>query len=187
MQLTDSRRDRLLAAARREFADFGYAGARVARIAERAAVNKQLLYYYFGSKAGLHAEATRLPVGGAEPPATTTAPPERLRRAVDRISGELRHDPALAASLTERHLAAGVRQALTGRMDAWLTSLTEIVSDGQGEGYFRDDVDPVAMARQALVLCAGIHGLAPTLTLTEPARESWPVDVASLLLRALTW
>src|SRR5918998_466269 len=40
----------LLREARREFADHGMGGARVDRIADRAGVNKQRLYAYFGSK-----------------------------------------------------------------------------------------------------------------------------------------
>lgn len=43
-------RARLLAAARREFAAVGIAGARVDRIAAEAASNKAQIYYYFGSK-----------------------------------------------------------------------------------------------------------------------------------------
>jgi AcrR family transcriptional regulator len=46
-------RDRLLHAAVEEFAEHGLAGARVERIAGRAQANKQLVYYYFGSKLGL--------------------------------------------------------------------------------------------------------------------------------------
>jgi AcrR family transcriptional regulator len=46
----DATRTRLLAAARREFAAFGLAGARVDRIAAEAASNKAQIYYYFGSK-----------------------------------------------------------------------------------------------------------------------------------------
>jgi AcrR family transcriptional regulator len=45
---------RILQVATREFAEKGLAGARVAEIAEQAGVNKQLLYYYFGSKEGLY-------------------------------------------------------------------------------------------------------------------------------------
>jgi TetR/AcrR family transcriptional regulator len=45
---------RILRVAIREFAQKGLAGARVAEIAEQAGVNKQLLYYYFGSKDGLY-------------------------------------------------------------------------------------------------------------------------------------
>jgi AcrR family transcriptional regulator len=43
-------RARLLAAARREFAACGIAGARVDRIAAEAASNKAQIYHYFGSK-----------------------------------------------------------------------------------------------------------------------------------------
>jgi AcrR family transcriptional regulator len=46
----DATRERLLAAAHREFAAFGIAGARVDRIAAEAASNKAQIYHYFGSK-----------------------------------------------------------------------------------------------------------------------------------------
>ncbi|UCD18305.1 MAG: TetR/AcrR family transcriptional regulator [Candidatus Zixiibacteriota bacterium] len=45
---------RILAAAREEFATHGLAGARVDRIAARAAVNKAMLYYHFNSKEKLY-------------------------------------------------------------------------------------------------------------------------------------
>ncbi|GAB3870788.1 hypothetical protein GCM10029964_005930 [Kibdelosporangium lantanae] len=47
-------RRQLLAAAYDEFAEKGYAGARVHEIAARAGVNKQLINYYFGGKEGLY-------------------------------------------------------------------------------------------------------------------------------------
>jgi TetR/AcrR family transcriptional regulator len=52
----DAERSRrcLLAAALDEFADKGFAGARVQEIAERAGINKQLISYYFGGKEGLY-------------------------------------------------------------------------------------------------------------------------------------
>jgi len=46
--------DRILQVAAREFADRGYAGARVDRIARLARVNKAMLYYHFGSKKALY-------------------------------------------------------------------------------------------------------------------------------------
>lgn len=46
--------ERILAAAAHEFALRGYAGARVDRIAQRARVNKAMLYYHFGSKQQLY-------------------------------------------------------------------------------------------------------------------------------------
>jgi len=47
----------ILAAARIEFAERGLEGARVDKIASRAKANKQLVYYYFGSKDGLYTAA----------------------------------------------------------------------------------------------------------------------------------
>ncbi len=44
---------RILAAAKKEFAKHGLAGARVDEIAERAKANKRMIYHYFGSKEDL--------------------------------------------------------------------------------------------------------------------------------------
>jgi AcrR family transcriptional regulator len=46
-------RERILSAALKEFAAHGFAGARVDAIARRAAINKRMLYHYFGDKEGL--------------------------------------------------------------------------------------------------------------------------------------
>lgn len=43
-------RARILAAAVKEFAQHGFAGARVDAIAKRARINKRMLYHYFGNK-----------------------------------------------------------------------------------------------------------------------------------------
>ena len=49
-------RERILSAALREFATNGFAGARVDAIARRAAINKRMLYHYFGDKERLFRE-----------------------------------------------------------------------------------------------------------------------------------
>jgi len=46
-------RERILSAALKEFAAKGFAGARVDVIAKRAAINKRMLYHYFGDKEDL--------------------------------------------------------------------------------------------------------------------------------------
>ena len=49
----EATRQRLLEAAREEFAAYGIAGSRVDRIAEAARSNKAQIYHYFGNKDGL--------------------------------------------------------------------------------------------------------------------------------------
>jgi TetR/AcrR family transcriptional regulator len=55
-------RERILAAALKEFAAKGFAGARVDSIARRAAINKRMLYHYFGDKEHLFREVMRLKI-----------------------------------------------------------------------------------------------------------------------------
>jgi AcrR family transcriptional regulator len=47
---------KILTAARAEFAEYGFAGARVDRIAQRSGVNKAMIYYHFRSKEKLYQE-----------------------------------------------------------------------------------------------------------------------------------
>ncbi len=47
-------RERLLRAARDEFAQHGFAGARIDRIVQKARSNPRMIYHYFGSKSGLY-------------------------------------------------------------------------------------------------------------------------------------
>ena len=46
--------EKILEAARKEFGEFGLAGARVDRIAKKAGVNKAMIYYHFDSKERLY-------------------------------------------------------------------------------------------------------------------------------------
>ena len=52
-------RERILEAALGEFAEKGFAGARVDAIASGASINKRMLYHYFGDKEGLFREVLR--------------------------------------------------------------------------------------------------------------------------------
>lgn len=47
-------KEKILASARKEFAEKGLEGSRVDRIAERAGVNKAMIYYHFASKERLY-------------------------------------------------------------------------------------------------------------------------------------
>jgi TetR/AcrR family transcriptional regulator len=62
-----SRRDRILLAAAEEFAAKGFAAVRIDQIALKSGCNKQLIYYYFESKAGLRDAVLTLMVDRAAP------------------------------------------------------------------------------------------------------------------------
>lgn len=177
----------ILGAACAEFAEHGYAGARVARIAARANVNKQLIFYYFGSKAGLYAAAT----SSGQPtdslaPSDASTPVEQFRDLINRLANHLWEHPELTTALSDREVAtrgAGPAReflAQAGRL------IATTISRGQGMGYFRDDLDPELATRQALVLLAGFHALAPALAENGDTRH-WGAAAGDLLVRAFAW
>ena len=55
-RIRDAERTRadILAVATREFADRGYAGARINEIADKTSTTKRMIYYYFGGKEQLY-------------------------------------------------------------------------------------------------------------------------------------
>ena len=165
-----SRRQRILAAAEAEFAKHGFAGARVARIAEVADVNKQLLFHYFQSKTGLYeavaeSVATRATL---EPPQGRT-PGERLRATVEYLV----------------RTAQGHRALL---QDGWLTQAADLVAsiieDGQRSGHFRDDVDPQEIAE---VVVAASFGNALRDHDKRRAGDWFAGSLAQLVMDHATW
>ncbi|MCJ1697749.1 TetR family transcriptional regulator [Rathayibacter caricis] len=114
----DTRRTRsvLLEAAVEEFSRHGFAGARVARISERAGINRERLYSYFGNKeqlfeavleSKLAAVLDSIPVRGEGPAAVG----EFAGRYFDACSG----DPALARLVMWEGLEFGGPVARTER------------------------------------------------------------------------
>jgi TetR/AcrR family transcriptional regulator len=177
----------ILRAACAEFAEHGYAGARVARIATRAKVNKQLIFYYFGTKAGLYSAATGPGQGGEHlAPSDAATPIEQFRDLINRLANHLEQHPELATALTDRE--AGIRPAAPGRqfLEQAGRMIGATISRGQGMGYFRDDLDPRLATRQALVLLTGFHALAPALSEQGDASR-WGPAATDLLLRAFAW
>jgi len=141
-------RERLLAAARHEFAARGFDGAKVDRIAARARVNKAMLYYHFRNKAALYREIIRELFHGVALAVQDVrrqggAPEEQLRHFIDAIAsqGVARQDfPALWL----REIADGGRRidaSIVTELERVLAVLEAILQDGRRTGCFRE-VDP---------------------------------------------
>jgi AcrR family transcriptional regulator len=159
----------------------------VARIAKRAEVNKQLIFYYFGSKTGLHEAVTAQAaerIGDQYPSQQSGGPAiNRIRKSIRRVFDSLESRPELVTTLFDRGGAAGAPPEVLDRLAEGVRS---IASEGQGLGYFRDDADPQLVAQQAVVLCAGYLGL-EALGADRRERARWVEGVSELLLRYLAW
>jgi AcrR family transcriptional regulator len=187
-------RERIAGSALQEFAEFGVNGARIARIAERARVNKQLLYYYFGSKSGLyesvieHVAATldglsRSRIGG-------DGPVDRIRGRLMAVSDHLglhpEHAAIVRAAVSEQHPTAGPVRAAVKELAA---QIKRDISAAQGLGHFRDDVDPEMAAAQAVTLLLGRFSLESVLDLgsKEETPADWIQSAGDLLVRSFSW
>ena len=149
----DSRRA-ILAAARTEFSAHGLSGGRVLRIAERAGVNKQLIYYYFGSKDDLYRAA--LESVYAEIRALERGlklgdlPPDEAMAALIRFSFDyLARHPDFIGMLNHEnaHGAAHVREssAIRATNSPLIELIAATLKRGVAARVFRRGVDPVEL------------------------------------------
>ncbi len=138
-----SSRERLLTAARQEFAARGFDGAKVDRIAARARVNKAMLYYHFRNKAALYREILRdLFHGVAEAVNAVRAeggsPEHQLRRFVEAIAHDGIDRPDFPA-IWLREIADGGRRldaSILEEVHRVLVVLSAILADGRRKGVF---------------------------------------------------
>lgn len=175
-----------MSAARQEFGQRGYAGGRVNRIARRAGVNKQLIFYYFGSKAGLFGaviEPTARDVTAAAGAGDESGGPlERFRAVAERIFGALVANADLVkATVVASGTEDGSPAALAEPLARLSETIRSLVSDAQGLGYVRDDVDPEIVARVVLATAVG------SVVLHGGCHEDLSRRVTDLLVRALAW
>jgi AcrR family transcriptional regulator len=152
----DADRSRLiiLDAAREEFAGHGLAGARVDRIAERAGVNKRLIYYYFDSKDGLFLavlEQTYLDIREAEKQLhlDELPPAQAIRRLTEFTWDYYLAHPEFLTLLNSENLHRGTHLAQSGRVremnSPLIDTLANILERGRAEGLFRGGVDPLQL------------------------------------------
>ena len=124
--------DQILNAAAREFAERGYAGARVDRIARRAAVNKAMLYYHFKSKQQLYRTLLRQ---------MFTRAAERLQAiAGSNAAPAAKVDGVIAAIAMLREVAEGgahLDRATLLALASVPRAVAAIVEEGVASGAFR--------------------------------------------------
>ena len=136
-------------AAAHEFAQRGYDGAGVDRIAARAHVNKAMIYYHFGSKQGLYVEVLRdmFRAVGTRTRAIADGPgvgedklDAWILTMVEEAAGRPWFPPIMLRELASG--AAHIDRETFGMMNAVYAAVRDVIVQGQGEGTFRE-ADPL--------------------------------------------
>ncbi len=177
-------------AALAEFGEHGFAGARTHLIARRAGVNKQLIYYYYGSKAKLFEAVSKVAARElsleSPLPSSRDSATEKLRTHLKFLYEGICSRPDLAGLLI-----GGSRTDEPESSTNWgretVQRVAATVSEGQGLGFFRDDIDPIMAARQAVTLLVGYIALKPMIDPEGESADSWLDSATQLLLNLLSW
>jgi AcrR family transcriptional regulator len=138
---------RILKAARDEFAEYGLAGARVDRIALRAVVNKAMIYYHFTSKENLYFEVIRSffnhVAGLMKETVNRTGSLEDLVKDVADLYARLAVEITSIRSIWLREMAnphSEILEQITGILVAsgMPRAVFEKLTEGRAEGVVRD-------------------------------------------------
>ncbi|WP_354238163.1 TetR/AcrR family transcriptional regulator [Bradyrhizobium sp. LA2.1] len=194
-------RKKLLTAARLEFARHGFAGARVDEIAERAGVNKQLVYHYFGDKdalylavlewvyADIREQERQLNLEGL--------PPEKaIRKLIEASFDYLATNPDFIVLLNDENRGGARHVRGSTRLEAMhsplVKSVSHILHEGVRTGLFRKGIDPIQLYISIAGLSYFYLSNTPTLSAifgkdlsSRAARRARRRHVADLVLHSL--
>jgi AcrR family transcriptional regulator len=150
----DAERTRLalLAAAEAEFASKGLAGARVDVIADQAAANKRMLYYYFGSKDELYLAVLERAYGAMreaerELNLTNLEPLEAIKTLVEFKFDYCQKNPTIIALLAGENMLGAVHLKRSRRLRDMHLSLVDMIQTvleaGARQGVIKPGLDPL--------------------------------------------
>jgi len=198
----DRSREGILRAAMAEFAENGYGGARIEAIAERAGVNKKLIYYYFAAKDELFTavlEQTYADIRAAEQALHLEAsdPVQAIRTLVAFTWRHYLEHPEFLALLNSENMHRAGHLKRSGRIrqmnSPLIETLAAIVERGRRDGSFRDGVDPlqlyVSIAGLAYFYLSNNHTLSAIFgrsLMTAAALDERHAHITAVVLGYLT-
>lgn len=189
-------REAILNAAEEAFADAGFSGARVDKIAEDAGYNKNLIFHYFTNKLGLyHAVLARmrdliegqldeiLPTAGADDETPTAAQVRTfieaaVRWSFDRHRTHPQNMRMLSWEAAEGWHAFGACKGACANDETgqWAERMQAFLRRAQTAGIVRPDLDPTMLITSVIGLTLIYHAsipryqmLFPTTDLTSPS------------------
>jgi AcrR family transcriptional regulator len=160
----EATKERILAAALAEFSEKGISGARVDAIADRAGVNKRMLYYYFGSKDDLFREILRRRLVDRPMSPGLTPMAERQRRLA-------REGDYIRLLMWEALQTSTDQPANEELRREFFRSLIDAVVAAQADGTIPGDLDPAQLVLSELLLVIGPLAL-PQLTRLVTGRSA---------------
>lgn len=192
---------RILAAAIEEFSEYGFAGARIERISQRAGTVDRMLYYYYGNKERLYQAVLEKiyadMIGEQRAFVTPDDPVEGMRRLVQHSWDHYESHPHLVRVLMNENLLRGkhIRQSrqVTRTSFPLVETVTSLLEAGQAQGLFRRDVtaEHVLMT----IMSLGFFYLSNQHTcstwmggdLMSPARrKAWREHICDVVLSSLS-
>ena len=150
----EATREAILTAATDEFAAYGLGGARVDRIAERAGINKRMLYYYFGQKEELFLavlERAYAKIRGEELALNLTQvePTEAIRRLIAFTWNYYIENPSFPILLNSENLHRARAPTASGAVrtlhSPFVATIADVLERGAMTGLFRAGVDPIQL------------------------------------------
>ena len=150
----EATRARILAAAKKEFARNGLAGARVDVIAAKANANKRMIYHYFSSKEGLFQtvlEAAYVDIRSAEQKLDLAdlEPKAALERLVRFTWAYYLKNPEFITLVNSENLHRARHLKASEVVKVYSRRFVQMVSDlldrGVASGAFRAGIDPVQL------------------------------------------
>jgi AcrR family transcriptional regulator len=160
----DAERTRLeiLEVATREFADQGFAGARVDEIADRTRTTKRMIYYYFGGKEQLFVavlERAYATIRAAEQAIDVAHldPAAAIRRLAELTFDHHESHPDFIrlVSIENIHRARHIsgRKELAGQNSPVIELIEDILARGRREGAFTREIDAVDLHMMISAFC----------------------------------
>lgn len=175
----------ILTAAREEFCESGFDGARVDRVAARAAANKRLIYHYFGNKEALYAavllDAYReIRLGERELHLQELSPVEAMRKLVRFTFDHFHKNPWFIRLLATENILRAEHVKRISEIPALhspiVAQLRSVLAAGQKVGVFRKTVDPVhlyiSIAGVSYFFFSNIHTLSVIFAVPLEAPKS---------------
>ena len=145
-------RAEIIDVATREFADNGFAGARVDEIAAKMSTTKRMIYYYFGNKEQLYVEVLEHAYSGIRAleqnlDVEHLDPVDAIRQLAELTFDHHESHPDFIrlVSIENIHRAEHIARStvLSGLANPALDVLARILDRGCAEGVFHGDVDPL--------------------------------------------